>query len=87
MLRSEHASHPKQIEANRRNAQKSTGSKSPEGKIRAALHCRHHGLTGQVLTMAEEDRDAFETFARDLRQAYFPIGALETQIAQSIAED
>jgi hypothetical protein len=37
--------------------------------------------------MAEEDRDAFETFARDLRQAYFPIGALETQIAQSIAED
>jgi hypothetical protein len=77
----------KQIEANRRNARKSTGPKSPEGKIRAALNGWRHGLTGQVLTMAEEDREAFETFARGLCQAYFPVGPLETQIAQSIAED
>jgi hypothetical protein len=77
----------KQIDANRRNSRKSTGPKSPEGKIRAALNGWRHGLTGQVLTMAEEDRDAFETFANQLRQAYFPIGALEIQIANSIAED
>ena len=77
----------RQIDANRRNSQKSTGPKSPEGKIRASLNGWRHGLTGQVLTMAEEDRDAFETFAREIRQAYFPVGALETQIAQSIAED
>ena len=77
----------RQIDANRRNAQKSTGPKSPEGKIRASLNGWRHGLTGQVLTLAEEDRDAFETFARDIRQAYFPVGPLETQIAQSIAED
>jgi hypothetical protein len=77
----------KQIDANRRNSQKSTGPRSPEGKIRASLNGWRHGLTGQVLTMAEEDRDAFEKFASELRQAYFPVGALETQIAQSIAED
>jgi hypothetical protein len=77
----------KQIDANRRNSRKSTGPKSPEGKVRASLNGWRHGLTGQVLTMAREDRDAFETFARELRQAYFPVGALETQIAQSLAED
>jgi hypothetical protein len=77
----------KQIDANRRNAQKSTGPKSKEGKIRSSLNGWRHGLTGQVLTMAEEDREAFETFAREYRLACFPIGPIETQIAQSIAED
>ncbi len=77
----------KQIDANRRNAKKSTGPKSREGKVRSRLNGWRHGLTGQVLTMAEEDRDAFETFARELRQACYPVGPLETQIAQSIAED
>jgi hypothetical protein len=77
----------KQIEANRRNSRKSTGPKSPEGKVRASLNGWRHGLTGQVLTMAAEDRDAFEKFAGELRNAYFPVGPLETQIANSIAED
>jgi hypothetical protein len=34
-----------------------------QGKIRSSLNGRRHGLTGQVLTMAEEDREAFEKFA------------------------
>jgi hypothetical protein len=77
----------KQIDANRRNSQKSTGPKSREGKIRSSLNGWRHGLTGQVLTMAEEDREAFEKFAREYRLACFPVGPIETQIAQSIAED
>jgi hypothetical protein len=44
-----------QIDANRLNSQKSTGPKSPEGKFRAALNGWRHGLTGQVLTMAEDE--------------------------------
>jgi hypothetical protein len=77
----------KQIDANRRNSQKSTGPKSETGKIRSSLNGWRHGLTGQVLTMAEEDREAFEKFAREYRLALFPAGPIETQIAQSIAED
>jgi hypothetical protein len=77
----------KQIDANRSNAQKSTGPKSEAGKIRSSLNGWRHGLTGQVLTMAEEDREAFEKFAREYRLACFPVGPIETQIAQSIAED
>ena len=77
----------KQLDANRRNAQKSTGPKTPEGKARASLNAWRHGLTGQVATLPEEDRDAFQKFTRDIRLAYHPEGALETQIAQAIAED
>ncbi len=77
----------RQLEANRQNARKSTGPKSPEGKVRASLNAWRHGLTGQVATMPEEDREAFEKFNREIRRAYHPEGPLETQIAQSIAED
>ena len=77
----------KQLEANRRNAQKSTGPKTPEGKIRATLNAWRHGLTGQVAVLPQEDRQAFETFCSAIRKAYKPEGPLELQIAQSIAED
>jgi hypothetical protein len=77
----------KQLEANRQNAKKSTGPCTPEGKVRASLNAWRHGLTGQVATMPDEDRRAFETFTAEIRAAYHPEGALERQIAQSIAED
>jgi hypothetical protein len=77
----------KQLEANRRNSKKSTGPNTPAGKIRSSLNGFRHGLTGQVAVLPDEDREAFETFTRELRQAYFPVGPLELQIAQSIAED
>ncbi len=77
----------KQIDANRRNAQHSTGPKTEAGKGRASLNAWRHGLTGQVATMPHEDLAVFTRFTADIRQAYAPEGALETQIAQSIAED
>ena len=77
----------KQIDANRKNAQKSSGAKTSEGKIRSSLNAWRHGLTGQVATMPDEDRTAFENFAREIRHAFHPEGALEKQVAQSIAED
>ncbi len=77
----------KQLEANRRNARMSTGPKTPEGKIRASLNAWRHGLTGQVMILPDEDRQAFETFCSAIRKAYKPEGPLELQIAQSIAED
>ena len=77
----------KQIDANRKNARKSQGPTTAEGKIRSSLNAWRHGITGQVATMPDEDRTAFEYFAREIRHAYNPEGALEKQIAQSIAED
>jgi hypothetical protein len=49
----------KQLEANRANAQKSTGPKTEAGKKRSSLNAIRHGLTGQVVVLPEEDRQAF----------------------------
>jgi hypothetical protein len=47
------------IEANRRNARKSTGPRTEEGKERSKLNAGRHHLTGQVTTMADPDREAY----------------------------
>ena len=45
----------KQIDANRLNAQKSTGPTSEEGKNKSRLNAKRDGLTGQVITLSEDD--------------------------------
>ena len=46
-----------QIEANRRNAQKSTGPKTERGKARAKLNAIKHGLTARTImsVLPQED--------------------------------
>src|SRR3974377_369274 len=46
---------PKQIEANRRNAQKSTGPKTEEGKDRVRLNGLKHGCTAETIVLPGED--------------------------------
>jgi hypothetical protein len=77
----------KQIAANRANAQKSTGPRSAETKAVTAMNALRHGLTGQVTLMPDEDRTAHDNFCTALVADLAPEGALETQLAQSIAED
>ena len=75
----------KQIEANRANAQKSTGPTSEAGKKRSSLNGTRHGLTGQVVVLPEEDFAAFNAFMTAL-VATFDVGnAMEQQLAQSFA--
>src|SRR5439155_21716527 len=48
----------KQIDANRRNAKKSTGPITPEGRAAVRLNSVKHGLTaGSVLVFGESDAD------------------------------
>jgi hypothetical protein len=72
---------------NRANSQKSTGPKTEAGKKRSSLNALRHGLTGQVVVLPTEELAAYERFAAGMHKDLQPVGFLETQIAQSIADD
>jgi hypothetical protein len=77
----------KQLEANRRNAQKSTGPKTAEGKSNSSRNNLRHGLTGQISLLPTEDREAHDAFCNELIESFNPETPMELQLAQSIAED
>ena len=52
----------KQIEANRRNALKSTGPTTPEGKERSRCNAVRHGLTAETVIAALEDAEDYQAF-------------------------
>ncbi len=77
----------KQLEANRRNAQKSTGPRTIEGKSNSSRNNLRHGLTGQISLLPTEDREAHDTFCNELIESFNPETPMEHQLANSIAED
>src|SRR5580692_12177801 len=82
-----HMASPAQLTANVANAQKSTGPKTETGKHRTRLNAYRHGLTGQICLLTAEEHEAFELHCTGIREALEPVGALELDLAQSIAED
>lgn len=57
-----------QKEANRRNAQASTGPKTEEGKSVSAQNATTHGLTStRAVLLTQEDKDKFAAFEEQLR--------------------
>ena len=77
----------KQLAANRRNAQHSTGPKTEEGKRTSSHNACRHNLTGQVTAMTDEDRIAHDAFSAAMIASMAPEGALEIQLAQRVATD
>ena len=74
-----------QIEANRQNAQKSTGPKTEKGKAASAQNALQHGLLADRFAIAEEDRSAFEAFRTQLLTELAPVGQMETLLVSRIA--
>jgi hypothetical protein len=76
-----------QVTANFANAQKSTGPRTETGKHRTRLNAYRHGLTGQIHLLTVDEHKAFEQHCTGIHESLEPVGALEIELAQSIAED
>jgi hypothetical protein len=77
----------KQIEANRRNAKKSTGARTSEGKAITRMNAKRDGFTGQITTLSDEDRPIFEEFKSQFIADLQPKTTMELSLATSIAWD
>jgi hypothetical protein len=67
----------KQIEANRLNAQKSTGPKTLEGREIVSRNATTHGLTATRAVVLPEEQEEFDRFAAALRYEWDPQFPLE----------
>jgi hypothetical protein len=72
------------VEANRQNAAKSTGPKSPEGKAAACMNAVKHGVLAKVLVLPDEDKAAVDEYRRELLEQLRPVGKLERVLAERI---
>ncbi len=75
----------RQLDANRRNAQHSTGPRTPEGRAAVSLNALRHGLASQTAVLPNENPEEF----RELRDAFFdeyhPAGPTETLLVEQMA--
>src|SRR5215213_3873498 len=74
----------KQIQANKQNALKSTGPKTPEGKASARLNATKHGLLSQEALLPGEDEEALKELAERLRAELQPVGEMESLLVEKI---
>jgi hypothetical protein len=75
----------KQIEANRRNAQKSTGPKTVEGKAKSRFNALQHGMTAKVAVLPHEDNFSYEELRRTTIESYQPANGAELMLVDLIA--
>jgi len=72
--------------ANRSNAQKSTGPRTPEGKETASQNALTHGLFAREGVIRGEDEDEFEMHRERLLGQLNPVGPLEEILADRIVD-
>src|SRR5512141_2195648 len=75
----------KQIEANRRNALKSTGPTTPEGKERSRCNALRHGLTAETVIAALENAEDYQAFEAAVISDYDAESAVERELVLRLA--
>ena len=75
----------KQIEANRRNALKSTGPTTQEGKARSRCNAVRHGLTAETVIDGIEDAEDYQAFEAAVIADYDAESAVERELVLRLA--
>jgi len=71
-----------QVQANRLNAQRSTGPRTPEGKAAAARNAVKHGLLAGQVVIHGEDPAEFDLYRAGMLAELAPVGAVEEMLAE-----
>jgi hypothetical protein len=75
----------RQIEANRRNAQLSTGPTTEEGKKQSRQNAVRHGLTAETVIDALEDAEDYAAFEMAITADYDAQSAVERELVLRLA--
>jgi hypothetical protein len=75
----------KQIEANRRNAQKSTGPITDQGREQSRCNAVRHGLTAETVIGALEDAEDYKAFEAAIIADYDAQSAVERELVLRLA--
>ncbi len=70
--------------ANRRNAQKSTGPRTSEGKAAVSQNAIKHGLTATHVVITSESQAEFDLYRRQLLDELTPVSPMESMLAERI---
>jgi hypothetical protein len=74
-----------QIEANRRNALKSTGPRTPEGKAAVRMNALKHGLRARTVVLPGENLEEFHQLCDDLEAEWQPLSRTEQFYVEQMA--
>jgi hypothetical protein len=76
-----------QIEANRRNSQKSTGPTSDTGKEAVRFNALKSGIDAASIIIPGEDPDQFSKLAEEFTDNWQPVNASERELVDHLIED
>ena len=74
-----------QINANRQNAEKSTGPRTAKGKAAVSLNAVKHGLFARKATIHGENQSDFDLHREAFLAEWQPVGVTESMLAERIA--
>ena len=73
-----------QIDANRRNAKKSTGPRTAGGRKRSRMNALKHGMAAEEVVMPGEDPAELRASHRSFIEAWKPVGTIEAKLVWEI---
>lgn len=75
----------RQLAANHKNAQRSTGPKTPEGKAKSKFNGLKHGLTAATVVLPYEDQIAYHELRAQILEDFTPADAMEWMLVDQLA--